>query len=85
METFKRSLVREVEPDYSPLARQARISGTVVMNAIIGISGSVRIWRLVSGTTLCWWNPPRGEVNKSVSRQEAGWKGARKSTLTLPG
>lgn len=45
-------LVREIEPDYPPLARQARIGGTVVMSAIIGKDGSVQDLKLVSGNPL---------------------------------
>jgi protein TonB len=45
-------VVREVEPNYPPLAKQARISGTVVMNAIIGRDGSVQDLKLVSGNPL---------------------------------
>jgi protein TonB len=45
-------LVREVEPVYPKLARQAHIAGTVVMNAIIGKDGSVQDLKLVSGNPL---------------------------------
>ncbi len=42
-------LVREVKPIYPPLARQARIQGTVLLQAIIGKEGSIERLRLVSG------------------------------------
>ena len=42
-------LVRKVNPVYPPLARQARISGTVVLRVIIGTDGSIESLTLVSG------------------------------------
>jgi protein TonB len=42
-------LVRRVDPVYPPLARQARISGTVVLRALIGTDGSIENLTLVSG------------------------------------
>ncbi len=42
-------LVRKVNPIYPPLARQARISGTVVLRALIGTDGSIENLTLVSG------------------------------------
>jgi outer membrane biosynthesis protein TonB len=42
-------LVRRVNPAYPPLARQARISGTVVLRALIGTDGSIENLTLVSG------------------------------------
>jgi len=42
-------LVRRVKPQYPPLARQARIQGTVVLQAVIGKDGSVQNLRVVSG------------------------------------
>ena len=42
-------LVRKVNPVYPPLARQARISGTVVLRAVIGKDGSIQNLSLVSG------------------------------------
>jgi protein TonB len=38
-----------VQPSYPPLARQARIQGTVVLQAIIGKDGSIEHLRAVSG------------------------------------
>jgi periplasmic protein TonB len=43
------SLIRCVEPTYPPLARQARIQGTVVLAAVISKAGTIDNLRLVSG------------------------------------
>jgi periplasmic protein TonB len=42
-------LVRKVTPTYPPLARQARIQGTVVLRAVISKDGSIEGLTLVSG------------------------------------
>src|SRR5271156_4699929 len=42
-------LVRRVQPNYPPLARQARISGTVILHAVISKDGSIERLTLVSG------------------------------------
>ena len=42
-------LSRKVPPVYPPLARQARIQGTVVLNVVITKSGDIGTVRLVSG------------------------------------
>jgi protein TonB len=42
-------LLRKVNPNYPPLARQARISGTVVLHAVISKDGSIEGLQLVSG------------------------------------
>jgi TonB family protein len=42
-------LVRKVAPVYPPLARQARIQGTVVLSIVINKDGEVRDLQLVSG------------------------------------
>lgn len=42
-------LVRRVQPNYPPLARQARISGTVILRAVISKDGSIENLTLVSG------------------------------------
>jgi protein TonB len=42
-------LVRKVNPNYPPLARQARISGTVILRAVISKDGSIENLTLVSG------------------------------------
>jgi periplasmic protein TonB len=45
-------LVNKVQPQYPPLARQTRISGTVKLHAIIGKSGTVEQLQVVSGHPL---------------------------------
>jgi periplasmic protein TonB len=42
-------LVRKVNPNYPPLARQARIQGQVVLQAEISKDGSIQNLRLISG------------------------------------
>jgi protein TonB len=42
-------LIRKVAPVYPPLAKQARISGKVVLEAVIGRDGTIRNLRAVSG------------------------------------
>ena len=42
-------LVRKVLPTYPPLARSARIQGTVILQAMIGKSGSIENLRILSG------------------------------------
>ena len=45
-------LVRRVEPAYPPLARQARISGTVELTGVIGVDGRIRELQVVNGHPL---------------------------------
>jgi len=45
-------LVRQPKPVYPPLAKQARISGTVKFTAVIGKDGSIQNLQLVSGHPL---------------------------------
>lgn len=42
-------LVHQIKPTYPPLARQARIQGSVVLQAVIGKDGSIQNLKLVSG------------------------------------
>jgi len=42
-------LIHQVKPTYPPLARQARIQGTVVLQAVIGKDGTIQNLRVVSG------------------------------------
>ncbi len=42
-------LVHKVQPTYPPLAKQARISGSVVIAALIGKDGSIQNLKVVSG------------------------------------
>ena len=48
-ESAQDQLIRRVAPIYPPLARQARIQGTVVLKVVISTSGEVRDLQLVSG------------------------------------
>jgi protein TonB len=41
--------VKFQQPNYPPLARQARIQGTVVLHAVIGKDGAIENLTLVSG------------------------------------
>jgi protein TonB len=43
------NLIHNVKPPYPPLARQARIQGTVVLQAVIGKDGTIQNLRIVSG------------------------------------
>ncbi|MFN3322078.1 MAG: energy transducer TonB [Bryobacteraceae bacterium] len=45
-------LIRQPRPAYPPLAKQARIQGTVKFNAIIGKDGTIQNLQLVSGHPL---------------------------------
>ena len=45
-------LIRQVKPEYPPLARQARVQGTVVLQAVIGKDGTVQDLHVVSGHPL---------------------------------
>ena len=45
-------LLRQAKPMYPPLARQARISGEVRLEAVIGFDGTVQQLRVVSGHPL---------------------------------
>jgi len=45
-------LIKMVRPTYPPLARQARIQGTVRFTAIIGVDGTIQNLTLVSGHPL---------------------------------
>ena len=42
-------LIRQPKPTYPPLAKQARIQGTVKFQAIIGKDGTIQNLQLVSG------------------------------------
>jgi len=42
-------LLRQIKPQYPPLARQARIQGTVVLQALIGKDGTIENPRVASG------------------------------------
>lgn len=42
-------LLHKVQPTYPPLARQARVQGTVVLHALIGKDGTIQDLKVVSG------------------------------------
>jgi periplasmic protein TonB len=42
-------LIRKIQPNYPPLARQARIQGTVVLQAEISKEGTIQNLQLISG------------------------------------
>ncbi len=42
-------LIHKVQPEYPPLARQARIQGVVILQAVIGKDGSITGLHIVSG------------------------------------
>lgn len=46
------NLINRVQPQYPPLARQARIQGVVKLHAIIGKDGTVRELQMISGHPL---------------------------------
>ena len=48
----KARLIRQVRPQYPPLARQARIQGTVKLSAIISKDGSIQKLEVMSGHPL---------------------------------
>ena len=45
-------LINKVKPEYPPLARQARILGMVVLNAVISRDGGIQNLRVISGHPL---------------------------------
>lgn len=42
-------LIRKVQPTYPPLARSARIQGTVVLQAVISKEGAIENLKVVTG------------------------------------
>ncbi len=46
------ALINQVQPQYPPLARQARVTGIVILEAIIGRDGAVRDVRVITGHAL---------------------------------
>jgi protein TonB len=42
-------LIRKVQPNYPPLARQARIQGNVILQAVISKSGTIENLQVISG------------------------------------
>ena len=48
-ETQRSYLIKKVAPVYPPLARQARIQGTVIIRVVISQSGNIASAHLISG------------------------------------
>ena len=46
------SLIHRVEPVYPPIAKAARVSGTVVLQATISKSGTIENLKVVSGNAM---------------------------------
>ena len=57
------SLIHRVQPDYPPIAKLMRLSGTVVLRAVIGTDGEVRQIEVLSG------NPILAEAARAAVRQ----------------
>ena len=64
-------LVNQPKPVYPPLARQARISGVVRFNAIIGTDGRIQNLTLVSGHPLLVPVGPRRREAVGLSADSA--------------
>jgi protein TonB len=45
-------MISQVRPTYPPLAKQARIQGVVVLEAVIGKDGSIQNLRVITGHPL---------------------------------
>lgn len=48
-ETMQRRLIHEVSPEYPEAARRAKVQGTVVLDAIVGVEGTVTQLKVISG------------------------------------
>src|SRR5262249_34003196 len=46
------NLLRQTEPVYPPLAKQARVQGAVILEIVIGADGSVKETHVISGHPL---------------------------------
>lgn len=51
-ETAKRHIVDRVDPVYPPIAKAARVQGTVEINVVIGIDGKVKEEHILSGPAM---------------------------------
>ncbi len=74
-----RRIVYQVMPEYPELARQARVQGTVVLDAIVSAKGAVTEVRFVSGPealsqaamdTVRWWRYEPYLVNRQPGKVE---------------
>ena len=50
-------LIKHPTPLYPPIAKSARIQGTVVLQAIIGKDGTMQNLKMISRPRRCWFNP----------------------------
>lgn len=57
------SLIHRVQPEYPPMAKLMRLSGTVVLRAVIGTDGEVRQIEVLSG------NPILAEAARAAVRE----------------
>ena len=48
-ETMQRRLIHEVSPEYPEAARRAKVQGTVVLDAVVGVEGTVTQLKVISG------------------------------------
>jgi protein TonB len=48
-ETSRAMLLKQVDPEYPPIAIPQRLQGTVILQALVGADGSVRDLKLVRG------------------------------------
>ena len=48
-ETMQRRLIHEVSPEYPEAARRAKVQGTVVLDAIVGVEGTVTQLKVING------------------------------------
>jgi protein TonB len=46
------NLIQRIQPEYPPLAKQARIQGTVVLRAVISREGTIQDLQVISGHPL---------------------------------
>ena len=68
------SILREVQPIYPALAREARIHGTVVMDSVIDANGNVTQLQLVSGHPLAGHGGVRCGTAMEVRAHTVEWR-----------
>ena len=71
-------LIKKVEPRYPPMARTARLEGTVVLDAIIRQDGSVSDVKVLNST-----NPMFEQASVQAVRQWRFTPGSRDVILTV--
>ena len=62
-------LIRKVSPTYPPLARQARIQGTVILQAQISKDGSIQNLQLISGHPMLAPAAIEAEIGRASCRE----------------